>query len=129
MQKNLIPFNSMSTNADTRQFQRFPIDFKIEVVAHDRNGEAHKENTILEDISGEGARFLTENAERYFVEQSLEVSIFLPGTDEVQATMKGTAKVVWIGPCSNAASRGKAQPVCIAIKLDSPLYLKRYRAL
>jgi len=116
----------MSGSPDTRQFDRFPIDFKIEVVAHDRDGREHREKTVLEDISGEGARFLTGKAERYFIGQSLEVSIYLPGTDEVQATMKGKAKIVRIGPCDNTASSGQSQPVCVAVKLDDPLSFERY---
>lgn len=118
----------MSTNSDTRQFERFSIDFKIEVVAHDRDGGEHREKTILEDISGEGARFLTGKAEHYFIGQSLEVSIYLPGTDEVKASMKGKAKVVRIGLCGNAASSSQSQPVCVAVKLDAPLYFERYSA-
>jgi hypothetical protein len=124
-----MPVNTMSIHNDRRRFDRHSIDFRVEIISRDRQGRDHKEMTALDEVSGEGARFLTENAERYFVEQSLEVSIFLPGTDEVQASMKGTAKVVWIGPCSNAAAIGEPQPACVAVKLDSPLYLKRYRAL
>jgi hypothetical protein len=120
--------NTMPIHKDRRRFDRHSIDFRVEIISRDRQGRDHKEMTTLGEVSGEGARFFTENAERYFVEQSLEVSIFLPGTDEVQATMKGTAKVIWIGPCSNAASRGKAQPVCVAIKLDAPLFFERYSA-
>jgi len=127
--KNLIPSNNMSVSSDRRQFDRFSIDFKIEVIAHDREGREHKEKTTLEEISGEGARFLTGKAERYFIGQSLEVSIYLPGTGEVKASMKGKAKVVRIGPCSNAASSGEAQPVCVAVKLDAPLYFERYSSL
>jgi hypothetical protein len=119
----------MSVSSDRRQFERFSIDFKIEVVAYDIEGREHKEKTTLEEISGEGARFLTGKAGRYFIEQSLEVSIYLPGTDEVKASMRGKARVMRIEPCSNAASSGEAQSVCVAVKLDAPLYFERYSAL
>jgi len=101
--------NTMPIHKDRRRFDRHSIDFRVEIISRDRQGRDHKEMTTLGEVSGEGARFFTENAERYFVEQSLEVSIFLPGT-------------------SNAASRGKAQPVCVAIKLDAPLFFERYSA-
>jgi hypothetical protein len=120
-----IPGN-MPINSDTRHFERFSIDFTIEVIAYGRDGGKHREKTILEDISGEGARFLTGRAERYFVGQTLEVSIYLPETDEVKASMKGKAKVVRIGPCSNADSSGQSQPVSVAVKLDNPLSFERY---
>jgi hypothetical protein len=127
--KNLISSRNMSRNSDTRKFERFPIDFNIEVVAHDRDGEEHREKTVLEDISGEGVKFLTGKAEHYFIGQSLEVSIYLPGTDEVHASMKSKAKVMRIGPCANASSSGQAKPACVAVKLDTPMSFQRYSAL
>jgi len=119
----------MDTLPERRHFHRNPLDFEIKVVSQSREGILCEERTRLEDISGEGARFLTGKAERYFVGQSLEVSIYLPGTDEVKASMKGKAKVVRIGPCSNVASSGEAQPVCVAVTLDAPLHFERYSSL
>ena len=62
-------------------------------------------------------------------EHLLELTIHLPDSDEVKARMRGKARVVRIEPCSNAASSGEAQPVCVAVKLDAPLYFERYSAL
>jgi len=118
----------MSIHKDRRRFDRHSIDFRVEVISRDRQGRDHKEMTALDEVSGEGARFLTGNAERYFIGQPLEVSIWLPGSDEVKASMKGTAKVVRIGPCSNAALRGQSPQTCVAVKLDAPLYFERYSA-
>jgi len=115
----------MSVSSDRRQFDRFSIDFKIEVVSHDREGREHKEKTTLEEISGEGARFLTGKTESYFIGQSLEVSICLPGTDEVKACMKSRGTVVRVEPCNDPSASSEPQPVCVAVKLDQPLQFER----
>jgi hypothetical protein len=119
----------MDTLPERRHFQRTPLDFEIKVVSQGREGILCEERTRLEDISGEGVRFLTQKADSYYLAQLLDVIIFFPGTNEVKASMKGKAKVVWIGPCSNPASNGEIQPVCVAVKLDAPLYFERYVAL
>jgi len=119
----------MRTGMNRRQFDRFQIDFHVEVLLQDNEGKVLREQTTLEDISGEGAGFLTRKAERYSLGKPLELIIYLPGTDEVQASMKGKAKVVRIGPCGNAASSGEAQPVCVAVELDAPLCFERHSAL
>jgi hypothetical protein len=119
----------MRTGTNKRQFDRFQIDFHMEVLVQDNEGRVLREQTTLEDISGEGARFLTRKAERYSLGKSLELIIYLPGTDEVKAFMRGKARVVRIEPCSNAASSGQSQPVCVAVKLDAALYFERYSSL
>jgi len=113
------------TLPERRGFERTPLDLEIEVVSHDHEGIWCMEKTILEDISGEGARFLTRNPHTYYRGQSLEVMISLPGTDELKAWMKGSATVVRIGPCSSEATSGQSQPVCVAIRLDAPLQFER----
>jgi len=115
----------MDTLPERRDFNRFPIDFEIEVVSQDREGVWCMEKTTLEDVSGEGTRFLTNQADNYYLGQSLEVMIFLPGTDEVKAWMKGSATVVRIGPCSDPVAKENNQPVCVAVKLDAPLHFER----
>jgi hypothetical protein len=115
----------MDDPPERRDFDRFSIDFEIEVVSKDREGVWYMEKTTLEDISGEGARFLTRHAHSYYLGQSLEVMIYLPETDEVRAWMKGSATVVRMEPCSDPVAKEKKQPMCIAVKLDAPLHFER----
>ena len=124
--KDLISYNDMSTNSEKRQFERFPIDFEIEVACQDRDAQAYGEKTVLQDISGEGVTFLSSQSERYFMGQPLELRIWLPGNDEVKAAMKGNAKVVRIGPCSNKDLRGRSSAICVAVELDEPLHFESY---
>jgi len=77
----------MDDRSDRRKFDRFPIDFVLEVYSEDVEGKKFKDKPVLEDISGEGAKFLTQNSDMYFPGQLLEITVFLPGTDEVEAHM------------------------------------------
>jgi len=97
----------MNAIAERRNFARFQLGFEMKVVSQEREGEEFEEKTTLEDISGEGALFQTQDPSRSFSGKSLTVSIHLPGTDEVKASMRGKARVVRIEPCSNAASSGE----------------------
>jgi hypothetical protein len=115
----------MNNKPDRRNFARFPITFKMEVVAKDSEGEKYQENTVLKDISGEGVKFITQQAGKYFLGQSLELTIHLPGSDEVKAIMRGKATVVRLDPSSNSVIDGKIQTISIAVKLDTPLHFER----
>ena len=66
----------MNNKSDRRDFDRFPIEFEIEVAAQDSEGKKYSENTILRNISGGGARFITQQASKYFTGQPLEVTVF-----------------------------------------------------
>jgi len=115
----------MRTGMNRRQFDRFQIDFHVEVLLQDNEGKVLREQTTLEDISGEGAGFLTRKAEMYSLEKSLELIIYLPETNEVKAAMRAKAKVVRIEPCNDSAASGEPQPVCVAVKLVQPLQFER----
>ena len=92
----------MDNKSDRRGFDRFPIEFVIEVVAQDSEGRRYKEKTVLKNISGGGAQFLTQQAGKYFAGQQLEMTVFLTGTNMVKARMRGKATVVRIDPSSNS---------------------------
>jgi hypothetical protein len=112
----------MNQEPDRRGFDRFPIEFVIEVSGKDNDGRTHKEKTTLQDISGEGAKFITQHPDRYFQGQNLELVIYLPGTNEVKAQMRGKARVVRIGDSENIAEGGG---ISIAVKLFTSLQFKR----
>ena len=115
----------MNNKPDRRNFNRFPIEFVMEVSAEDIEGKKYKENTILKDISGEGARFITQQASKYFPGQSLEMTIHLPGSDEVKARMRGKATVVRVDSPTDSKIEQKSQAMGIAVKLDTPLRFER----
>jgi hypothetical protein len=102
---------------DRRDFDRFPIEFTVEVVTQDSDGKKHKEQTVLMDISGGGARFITREAEQYFPGQLLEITIYLPGAEGVKAHMRGRATVVRVDTSSGLPG--------VAIKLDTSLRFER----
>jgi hypothetical protein len=112
----------MNHESDRRDFDRFPIAFAIEVSGKDRAGRAHRERTILSDISGGGARFITQHPDRYFPNQPLDLTIYLPGTKEVKAQMRGEARVVRIGDSDDVPEGGG---ISIAVKLYTCLQFKR----
>jgi len=112
----------MNKERDRRDFDRFPIDFTIEVSGKSSDGRIHRESTILSDISGGGAKFITRHPDRYFPDQQLDLTIYLPGTKEVKAQMKGIARVVRIGYPANIP---EAEEASIAVRLQKFLQFKR----
>jgi c-di-GMP-binding flagellar brake protein YcgR len=115
----------MNNKSDRRDFDRFPIEFEIQVAAQDSEGKKCSENTILRNISGGGARFMTQQASKYPTGQPLEVAVFLTGTDKVKARMREKATVVRIDASTNSGIGEKTPRMDIAVKLDSPLHLER----
>jgi len=115
----------MNNKSDRRDFDRFPIEFEIEVAAQDSQGRKYSEKTVLKNISGGGAQFITQQASKYFTGQLLEMTVFLTGTDMVKARMRGKATVVRIDPSSDSGIGEKTRGASIAVKLDTPLYFER----
>jgi len=115
----------MNKKSDRRNFDRFPITFQMEVAAKDSKGEKYKDNSVLENISGEGAKFITQQADKYFLGQSLELLIHLPDNDEVKARMRGKATVIRLDPSSSSVTNDKSDTMSIAVKLDTPLHFER----
>jgi len=115
----------MNNKSVKREFDRFPVEFVLEVASEDREGNKFKERTVLKDISGEGARFITQQAGKYFPGQSLEMTIYLPGTNEVKADMRGTATVIRIDPLNDSEKTNKSPEGCIAVKFETHLNFAR----
>jgi len=115
----------MNNKSDRRAFNRFPMEFMLEVSSEDSEGKEFNEKTVLKDISGEGAKFITQQAGKYFPGQSLEMTIYLPGPNDVKADMRGKATVVRIDPSGNSGLGEKSQEMSIAVTFDTPLHFER----
>lgn len=115
----------MNNKLDKRDFNRFPMEFVLKVSAEDNEGKKFDEKAVLQDISGGGARFISQQAGKYFPGQLLDLIIYLPGTDDVKSYMNGKATVVRINPADNSGISEKSRGISIAVKLDTLLYLER----
>jgi len=115
----------MNNKSDRRAFNRFPLEFMLEVAAEDSDGNKFNEKIVLEDISGDGAKFITQQAGKYFPGQSLKMTIYLPGPNDVKADMRGKATVVRIDPSGNSGIGEKSQEMSIAVTFDTPLQFER----
>lgn len=114
----------MDDRSDRRKFDRFPMEFILEVIAKDSKGNKFTDKTALKDISGEGAKFMTRQTNKYIPGQSLELTIFLPGTNDVKAQMRGKASVVRIETYRNKDIE-ESGVTAIALILDIPLSFER----
>lgn len=115
----------MNKASDKRKFNRFSIDFMLAVYAEDSEGKRFEDKTDLNDVSGEGAKFLTQKYDRYFLGQLLEITIFLPGTDEMEAYMRAKATVVRIDQPYDSAKDQESQQRSIAIKFETHLNFEK----
>ena len=110
---------------DRRAFDRFPIEFEIEVTTEDMGRDKYKEKALLKNISGEGVKFVTRQADKYAIGQQLEISICLPENDKVKARMRGKATVVRIDLPGSSRIREKNEEMGIAVKFHNRLYFER----
>lgn len=111
----------MNNKSDKREFERFPVDFVLEVSAEDIEGNKYDDKTVLKNISGGGAKFITRQSAKYFLGQSLEITIYLPGTNDVNAHMRGKATVVRTYSPSDSGVGEKRKGTGIAVRFDAPL--------
>ena len=116
----------MPTKSEQREFERFPMEFVLEVSGLDDEGKRFNEKAVLKNISGGGAKFITKQSARYFLCQPLEMTIYLPGTDDVKAHMRGDATVVRIDSPSRSGVEVKNEGLDIAVKFATPLKFKRF---
>jgi hypothetical protein len=115
----------MNNKSERRDFNRFLVDLMIEVGFEDRQGNKCSENTVLRDISGGGACFITQQSHNYFPGQLLELAVLLPETDDVKAQMTAKATVVRKEPLTKSFSGKESREMSIAVKLDAPLRFER----
>jgi len=111
----------MEKESNKREFERLPIDFVLEVYSENAEGKKFEDKAVLEDVSGGGAKFLTKKSDMYFPGQLLEITVFLPGTDEMKAHMKAKATVVRIDASNDSEQDNKNPESCIAVKFETHL--------
>ncbi|MFH2012939.1 MAG: hypothetical protein ABIJ37_09615 [Pseudomonadota bacterium] len=110
---------------ERRDFDRFSINFVLEVFAEDVGGDTFKGKSILKDISGEGAKFVSLQADKYFLGQSNTITIYLPEAGGIKARMKERAIVVRIDTPNGLDISKISQGTEVAIKIDKPLNFER----
>jgi len=115
----------MTDNTDRRGFERFSMEFVVEVASKDVEEKIFNEKAVLKDISGGGAKLITRNAQRYFLGQLLDLKIYLPGTDDVKGYMKGDATVMRIDPFDSSGIDEKNQGTGIAVEFNDWLNFER----
>ncbi len=104
------------SQSDQRDFSRHWVSFPIIVYRMGSENGAEGEQTVLRDISGGGALFVTSNAEYYYPGQMLKISIMLDGVGDVRARIRAEATVIRIhrgkAPARSAGEAG------IAVQFD-----------
>ena len=115
----------MNNPADKRDFKRLPIDLSLEVTAENTEGEKFIDWAVLEDVSGGGAKFITQKPEKYFQGQLLEIAINMPGTSNVNAQMKTNATVVSIDLSDISKNESQNTGVTVAVKFNTRLNFER----
>jgi hypothetical protein len=69
--------------------------------------------------------FFTGIPEKYYLGQILDLTIFLAGTDEVNACMQGEASVVRISGRNPGDEKNNAHKKGIGVKFNQPFDFKR----
>jgi hypothetical protein len=72
-----------------REFERYSVSLKAEV----NLAGGYSETTVLRDVSGGGASFITTCPEHYSIGDRVDITIQLPGGGSLHAKVKGAGKV------------------------------------
>ncbi|MBN2515032.1 MAG: PilZ domain-containing protein [Deltaproteobacteria bacterium] len=115
----------MKKNTEKREFERYPTKLMMKVTAADSEGSDYEEEAVLENISGSGAKFSSQSIERYFLGQSLELVVDLPGTSDVKACMRVKATVVRIDSPTDSGFFRDSGEGAIAVQFDSSFDFER----
>ena len=115
----------MNNKPERRKDKRYIMGFSLEVSAHDLAGKKYREITVLKNICIEGARFVTKLSDKYYPGQQLKITLYLPGTDEVNARMTGKATVIRIDQPDKSQINHEGKEITVIIKIDSPFYFKK----
>ena len=118
-------FEKMAVKFERRQFSRYEVELVIEITAKDITGETYRDMSILQNISSGGANFITQKADKYYQGQKLELKIYLPGTDEVKACIKGPATVVRTESMQNSPPDQNVVQKEIAVVIEMALQFER----
>lgn len=122
----MIPENKVNDSACRRAFKRSPIECILEVTGEDIAGNKYKDTADLKNISGGGANFITQLFDKYFPGQPLELTFYLPGTDELEACLRGNAMIVWIDSPSDSGIGNNSGEMVVAVELDTPLKFEKF---
>jgi len=84
------------TRKKERVFERFPLEFFIEITGKSQSGKTFSDRGAMRNVSGNGLSFSTVRADCYAVGQKVAIRVCLPGTDELDASMASDATVIWM---------------------------------
>ena len=115
----------MSNTQEKRDDTHFAIGFEVDLVTKDPGGLRCRERTVLMSISREDAMVMSHNTERYFPSQPLELTIHLPGTEDVKACMRAKAMVVGIDLLHTPSIGENSPGEYLTVSFDTPLYFER----
>ncbi len=92
-----------------RDFERYALDFLVEVDGLSRSDEPFSDRGEMRNISGSGMCYLTDHPDWYAVGQKLNIQVCLPGTDNFDASMSSEARVIWIHFSDQQNTNGDAK--------------------
>lgn len=111
----------MHNNSEKRKSKRILLNFMLEVSANDIEGNKYIDDALLSNVSAGGAKFITRQSHKYFLGQPLEITIYLPRTNDVHAYLKGTATVVRTYLQKAPDDGEESEEVGVAVSFDDPL--------
>lgn len=112
------------TSSEQRGFDRYPVSFPVLVSGSDTDLAPFEEKSRLQDVSGNGAMFITKNPALYFPGQFLRLSILLDASEDVQARISNEAHVVRIDR-QDSSSLGASRQAGIAVEFDCTFDFQR----
>ena len=124
--KNDVPARALKKrlSLDQRGFDRYSVEFAVMISGRDAKGDIYREKSFLRDISGGGAMFVTTAPGKYSPGQTLKISIFLSGTNDVRARIRTEAVVVRIHHMDENGG-ASAQHTGIAVTFDRSFEFER----
>ncbi len=117
--------NNVNNVLERREFDRFQIKFPMEVSAKDTSRKQFNEKTILKNISGGGARFVTRKIDKYYPGQELKMIFYLPKAGNIDAIMKANAKVIRIDKSNVSVTNQTNVEKSIAVQFETLLNFER----
>ena len=105
-----------------RVFRRYPIEFDVSITFLGHDAAQNTDQGELEDISGGGAMFRPCQPNKYYKGQQIEATIYLAGTNDVQACVRSPATVVRVDGASEHAGD---RPVRVAVQFDRTFDFER----
>ncbi len=110
---------------EQRKFQRFPLNCRLIVQGTNQEGQRFSETTKLINISGGGALFYSGRPDQYVAGKTLEANILLPGTPDLQAAMRTTARIMEVGNRHGEPKNERTNLSQVAIHFLEPFQILR----